>query len=89
MLQKALKAAALERIEWRSKEDGYLLLPCPIRKYSGRRCPGCGMTHALLAMASGDLARAFKYNPFVFILAPLLIWGIFDAVRHYGRRQGQ
>ena len=82
MLHKTLKAAGLARNRKRSMEDGYLLLPCPIRKFSGRRCLGCGITHALFAIKSGDLARAFKYNPFVFILAPLLLWGIFDAGRH-------
>ena len=43
-------------------------LVCPFRALTGIPCPGCGMTHALLAIAGGDLQGAFHFNPFSFFL---------------------
>ena len=57
------------------------LIPCPIKKVLGVRCPGCGMTRATLVLMSGDLRKAYKYNPLVFVMVPLMIWGILDVVR--------
>jgi hypothetical protein len=40
------------------------LLPCPFHSITGVKCPGCGMTHACIALARGDIAMAWNYNPF-------------------------
>lgn len=57
-------------------------IACPIRAVFGIRCPGCGMTHALVALLRGDVRRAMQFNPFVLVLVPLLILGLFDLARH-------
>lgn len=46
---------------------------CLIRRTTGHACPGCGMTRALSALAHGDLQSAWRYNPRVVIVAPLLL----------------
>ncbi|HFD38485.1 MAG TPA: DUF2752 domain-containing protein [Anaerolineae bacterium] len=45
---------------------------CLIHRTTGRRCPGCGMTHALHAGLRGDWRAALRYNWRVLIVAPLL-----------------
>lgn len=50
---------------------------CLIRRVMGRPCPGCGMTRALSRLAHGDPLAAWRYNPRVVVVAPLLAlwWG--------------
>lgn len=36
---------------------------CPINYFFGRKCPGCGMTHAFRALLRMDLCSAFNHNP--------------------------
>ena len=57
-------------------------IPCPIRTIFGIRCPGCGMTHALVALLRGDVRRAIQFNPFVLALVPLIALALFDVARH-------
>ncbi len=45
---------------------------CLFRALSGLPCPGCGLTRALVALLHGDLAAAFVYHPYSFVLLPLL-----------------
>ena len=47
----------------------------------GIDCPGCGMSQATFALISGDFRKAYRSNPLVFALVPLVVWGILDAVR--------
>jgi len=68
---------ALREIEGRDR----ILVRCPFRAVLGIRCPGCGMTHALVALAQGQVRRALGYNPYVLLLLPLLIWGVFDFTK--------
>ena len=52
------------------------LLPCPFHALTGLPCPLCGSTHALLALAHGDLRAAFGWNPLATVLcllAPVLV----------------
>jgi hypothetical protein len=37
-------------------------------------CPGCGLTRATLAIARGDLARAFALHPLSLVVVPLVAW---------------
>jgi len=46
---------------------------CPFKALTGLPCPGCGMTHALLALGRLDLAGAYALNPLVFPLAALMV----------------
>ena len=47
-------------------------IPCVFHLVTGLKCPGCGITHLLLALVQGRIAEAFSYNPAVFILLPVL-----------------
>jgi len=48
-----------------SAED-LLLCPCPFYSVTDVKCPGCGMTHACIAIMSGDLRDAWMHHPFSF-----------------------
>ena len=53
--------------------DGFAFLPCPSRLLADMMCPGCGMTRACLALARGDLAAAWSYNPFSLALVAVVL----------------
>lgn len=42
---------------------------CPARALAGLPCPTCGMTHAFVALAHGDVAAAFAASPAGALLA--------------------
>lgn len=44
---------------------------CPIFRWSGIPCPGCGLTRALILLMQGDLRAALHFHAFapVFLLA--------------------
>lgn len=48
-------------------------IPCVINLIFKVRCPGCGMTHAAVAMTHLDIAGAFYYNKLSVTVVPLLI----------------
>ena len=48
-------------------------IPCIFRLLLGIKCPGCGMTHAAVAMTHLDIAGAFSYNKLSVTVVPLLI----------------
>lgn len=60
---------------------GDLLMPrlvCPFRIATGLPCPGCGGTHAAVALADGDVVRAWAANPLVTLgLLAAVAWGLF------------
>lgn len=41
-------------------------LTCPVYRYWGLYCPGCGGTRALKALLQGEVLRSLWYHPFVF-----------------------
>ena len=45
---------------------------CPFRAFTGFNCPGCGTTRALHQLLHGNVFAAFKLNPLLFLLLPLL-----------------
>lgn len=48
---------------------------CPFRALTGLPCPGCGMTHAFIALGHGNLAAAWHYNALSLPLFALgLLW---------------
>ena len=53
---------ALWLIRW-AAEAGFPLPACGFRQATGLPCPGCGSTRALLALAGGDVAGAWRFNP--------------------------
>jgi hypothetical protein len=58
---------------------------CPVAGTFGVPCPGCGLTRATLALLHGDLERALKFHPLVWLLGPLFIGfvsvSVFELVR--------
>lgn len=48
-------------------------IPCVFHKISGLECPGCGITRMVGAFLEGNLSRAWRYNPFTFLAAPILL----------------
>ena len=57
--------------------------PCPILGLTGLYCPGCGGQRMVLAALHGDLGSAFRFNPFLFVVLPLLaLYGLAEAVRY-------
>lgn len=37
-------------------------IPCIFNKLTGLKCPGCGMTHAMVEIWNGNLDAAMQYN---------------------------
>ena len=58
---------------------------CPIRRFLGLECPGCGLTRAIVSLSHGELGAALGYHPFsVFVYAVLaltLLWALVPAQR--------
>ncbi len=48
-------------------------IPCIFNLLFKIKCPGCGMTHAAVAMTHLDIAGAFAYNKLSVTVLPLLI----------------
>ncbi len=63
-----LLLAGVAQIVFDSSHDSISLLPCPFHSLTGVQCPGCGMTRACLATGRGDVAAAWHYHPFAFVL---------------------
>ncbi len=48
-------------------------LPCPFHTVTGWYCPGCGITRMLTYTVTGQWYAAFRMNPLLFVLLPLLL----------------
>ena len=48
-------------------------IPCIFHKLTNLYCPGCGITRMFLRILKLDFYGAFRYNPFAFIIVPILI----------------
>jgi hypothetical protein len=53
--------------------------PCPLHRYTGLWCPGCGATRALHQLVHGHLAEAFRFNPLAILALP---WVGYLALRN-------
>ncbi|MEK6279743.1 MAG: DUF2752 domain-containing protein [Acidobacteriota bacterium] len=51
-------------------------LDCPFRGLTGFNCPGCGTTRGLHLLLHGDFVGAFQFNPFMFLLLPVLLYAL-------------
>ena len=58
-----------------------LYIPCPFRLITGWRCPGCGISHCLVNLATGRWQDAFRENQFVLLLSPFAL--AYGAYRCY------
>jgi hypothetical protein len=60
---------------------------CPFNAVTGLDCPGCGITRALHALATGDVGRALDHNVLFVLALPILLWWFTaSTVRRTGRR---
>jgi hypothetical protein len=60
---------------------------CPIYRYLGIQCPGCGTTRALAALLHGDVAEALRFNALTTLLMPAAaIYAAPCYLRFLGRR---
>lgn len=48
---------------------------CIVTCLTGHHCWGCGMTRACHAFLEGNFNLAWMYNPLIFIVFPLLMYG--------------
>lgn len=49
-------------------------IPCPLRYFTGLKCPGCGVTRMCLSLLRGDFAAAWKYNAVLLCVLPFLLF---------------
>lgn len=51
---------------------------CPLRRFVGVPCPGCGATRAVVHLFHGELAAAIRMNPLAVVLsAAIPVWWFF------------
>lgn len=62
-----------------------LMLPCPFHLVTGLLCPGCGVTRMCLALLHLDVAAAWRFNPGLLLLSPLLAGLLFSMALRYVR----
>lgn len=46
---------------------------CPVNKYLGLKCPGCGSLRAIHSFMHGDLIAALRFNLLSVLMLPILI----------------
>jgi len=49
-----------------------LFPPCPLHRFTGLWCPGCGSTRALHQLLHGNVVAAFHFNPLAISLLPVI-----------------
>lgn len=54
--------------------------PCPLKKFAGLDCPGCGSQRAFHALLHLQFGEAFRFNPLAIASIPLLVC---DRLRGY------
>lgn len=47
-------------------------IPCFINELTGLYCPGCGISRMLISLAKFEFYQAFRFNPLLFILLPIV-----------------
>lgn len=60
-------------------------IPCLFWYIFHLQCPGCGVTHMLLAVLHGDLKEAFLSHPIIFCFSPFLGWILLKSIGNYLR----
>lgn len=50
----------------------FFAVPCVFRTLTGFKCPGCGITHMLIAELQLDFAQAYAANPALYLLQPVV-----------------
>lgn len=53
---------------------------CSFYELTGYSCPSCGMTRGSSALFQGNFIAAFKFNPFIYLLAGFLFYRLFQRI---------
>lgn len=53
---------------------------CMVHTLTGLECPGCGSQRMLHALLHGDIASAWRYNPFLLCMLPVIAFFAFSAL---------
>jgi hypothetical protein len=53
-----------------------LFLVCPFYAVTGLACPGCGTTRGLHHLLHGDVITAFRFNPLMMVILPILLYAL-------------
>lgn len=56
---------------------------CPFHTLTGLDCPGCGTQRAVHALFHGEPAKAWAYNPALFVALPLAVLYAWSPKRIY------
>lgn len=64
-----------------------IMIPCVFRLLTGFLCPGCGVTHMIMALLRGDLKDAWRSNAFLLLTGPYIIFLIICSLRAYIRME--
>ena len=58
-------------------------IPCLFHEVTGLQCPGCGMTHAAVALSRGEVLTAMGHNLMLPVYGLYLGWmAIYGGVRY-------
>lgn len=68
-----LTAGAIYVFIFEPGRSGFFL-GCTFRAVTGYACPGCGSTRGLHALLHGDVIAALKFNPFMVLALPFLLY---------------
>ena len=60
-----------------------LAIPCMFYKFTGKYCPGCGLTRMILAMLRFDFYTALRQNCLLFFLLPcFLVYSLWKGISY-------
>lgn len=60
---------------------------CMLYSMTGLQCPGCGGLRAAHALLHGEVAQAFRFNPLLVVLSPVLVYlAVREAARKWFRK---
>lgn len=62
-----------------------IAIPCIFHKITGLKCPACGVTRMCIALMHLDFQAAYRSNPMLFVLSPVLLGTAFKYVVDYIR----
>jgi hypothetical protein len=69
-----LAALAAAVLFWFDPSQNAFYPSCLFHQATGWLCPGCGSLRALHQLLHGHVVTAFRYNPMLIVLVPLLAW---------------
>lgn len=63
-------------------------IPCIFQKLTGWKCPGCGMTRAMVEISRGNLAKAMQYNALSLTVLPVVcLYLLYRLIREEGNKK--